>query len=89
MARMELECSYACFDVGLVTTLHDGLTDSPKRQTVRSILKEARDPKNQHRDMMREIVGLLAGQIAQRMQCQNPSSANHIICEQHLKEMLR
>jgi hypothetical protein len=67
MTKMKLECSY-CFDVGMVTVLYDGFTDSPTRETVRSILKRVRDPKSQHRRMLREVIGLLAGQIAQRMQ---------------------
>jgi hypothetical protein len=89
MTKMELEFSYTCVDVGMVAVLYDGFTDSPQRQTVRSILKRARGPKSEHREMLREVVGLLAGQIAQRMQTRNPSSADHIICDQHLKEMFR
>jgi hypothetical protein len=61
---MELTCSYACFNEGMVTILNDGFADSSRQTTVREVLHKARDPKNDDRDMHQEIAGLLAGQIA-------------------------
>ena len=90
MAKMELICTSLCCEDGMVAVLFDGYTDSPDRMTVRYIIKMARDRETgvQSREMLREMMGLLPGQIAQRAQ-DTTSHAERVVCGQHLQEMFR
>src|SRR4029453_10835662 len=87
---MELTCTYSCCEDGMVAMLFDGYTDSPDQMTVRDVIKMARDRETatESREMLREVLGLLAGKIAQRAQ-DTKSDAERVVYQQHLQEMFR
>jgi hypothetical protein len=90
MAKLELECVFSCGSDGMHAVLYDGYADEPGgHETVRGIINSIRNPKNQHHEMLREVLGILAGQIAERMQKPYISDMERDLCAEHLREMFR